>query len=192
MAMEKSDTTDQNGAVSYDEVISYWKSIGKDSWFKQDDEIDKTIRERFLPTYKLAAAGELSSWQDNAQSSLGLILVLDQFSRNMFRKDPRAFAADHLALEAARHAIDNGFHLEVDEELLPFFIMPLMHSESIDDQVRCVGLMHCHCGEENVKYAIIHRDVIKRFGRFPHRNPVLGRHTTPAEQAFLDDGGFSA
>lgn len=190
--MENSDNANETGAVSFDEVISYWKSIGKDCWFKRDDEIDKTIRERFLPTYELAAAGKLGSWRSQAESSLALILLLDQFSRNMFRNDPRAFAADSIALDVADKAIDNGFHLEVDEELSQFFYMPFMHSESICDQDRCVELMHCYGNDGHVNYAIIHRKVIERFGRFPHRNPALDRQTTPAEQAFLDAGGFSA
>lgn len=175
-----------------DDVISYWKSIGRDCWFVRDEEIDKTIRERYLSTYELAASGKLESWQEHAASSLALVLLLDQFSRNMFRNDARAFAADNLARAAAANAIDRGYHLEVDEELAQFFFMPFMHSESITDQKRCVELMHCFCDDENVRYAVIHRDVIERFGRFPHRNPALGRKTTPAEQAFLDAGGFSA
>ncbi|MGI9400956.1 MAG: DUF924 family protein [Rhizobiaceae bacterium] len=190
--MTKTDKSTGAGAASFNEVLDYWNSIGKDGWFNRDDEIDRIIRERFLTTHELAASGALDSWQERPDSCLALILVLDQFSRNMFRNDPRAFATDANALSIAENAVENGFHLEVEGDLAQFFFMPFMHSESMDAQNRCVELMHCFCARENFDYAIIHRDVIARFGRFPHRNPALKRNTTHAEQAFLDAGGFSA
>lgn len=173
------------------EVIEFWREIGPDGWFKRDDEIDARIVDRFGGLHERAVARKLEDWRGDAMECLALIIVIDQFSRNMFRDDPRAFAADEYAAEIAAMAIADGHDRAVDEELLPFLYMPFMHSESIVDQRRCVALMHAGGHPDNLKYGIIHRDVIARFGRFPHRNPVLGRHTTPAEQAYLDDGGFS-
>jgi uncharacterized protein (DUF924 family) len=172
------------------DVLDYWKSIGPEGWFRKDEAIDREIVEKFGEIHARAAAGALTDWRAKPDSALALIIVLDQFSRNMFRGDARTFAQDALALDLACEALANGFDERVPAELSTFFYMPFMHSESILDQERCVALFHAHGGGESLKYAIIHHDVIARFGRFPHRNSVLGRHTTPAEAAFLEAGGF--
>lgn len=172
------------------EVLEFWRSIGAAGWFARNDEIDAQIRETFAGLHARAAAGQLQDWLDHPRSCLALIIVLDQFSRNMFRDDPRAFAADPQALAAANHALAAGYHLQVERDFVDFIFLPLMHSESIIDQQRCVALMHAWSSDESYKYALMHRDIIARFGRYPHRNALLGRPTSPAEQAFLDADGF--
>jgi uncharacterized protein (DUF924 family) len=174
-----------------DDVLAFWKQAGPDKWYKKDDAFDQAIRDNFLATYEAAAEGRLSAWQSSADSALALVIVLDQFPRNMFRDSPRAWATDPLARDVADSAIDRGFDQAIDKDLRAFFYLPFMHSEDIDDQDYCVELCRALGNEDNHKYAEIHADVIRRFGRFPHRNDVLGRETTPEEQAFLDSGGFA-
>jgi len=173
------------------EVVTFWREAGPQRWFKKDDAFDHEIAERFLPLHAEASAGKLDDWLDDAQGSLALILVLDQFSRNLFRDSPKAFAQDPKALEIAERSLRNGFDGQTEADLRCFFYLPLEHSESLSDQDRCVALIHALGDAEYLKYAIVHRVIIRRFGRFPHRNEVLGRHTSPAEQAFLESGGFS-
>jgi uncharacterized protein (DUF924 family) len=172
------------------EVLEFWRSIGASGWFACNDDVDARIRDGFAGLHAKAVAGQLQGWLEQPYSCLALIIVLDQFPRNMFRGDPRAFAADAQALAAANHAIAAGYHLQVEREMADFFFTPLMHSESILDQQRCVALMHAHSGREAFRFAVIHRDIIARFGRFPHRNAVLGRPSSPAERAYLDADGF--
>src|SRR5262249_18551221 len=138
-----------------------------------------------------AAAGDLSSWEASDDGALALTIVLDQFPRNMFRGDPRTYATDALAREVAGRAIDRGADARIDPVLLEFIYMPFMHSEVLADQLRCVELFGKTGHAENLKYAERHADIVRRFGRFPHRNRLLGRPTSPEEQAFLDEGGFS-
>ena len=135
--------------------------------------------------------GGTSDWAETPEGALALVLLLDQFSRNMFRGSPKAFAQDEMARAIAREAIDAGFDQEVAPDLRCFFYLPFMHSEAIADQERCVALCHALGAAAISRYAREHERIIRRFGRFPHRNPILGRHTTPAEQAFLDGGGFA-
>ncbi len=172
------------------EVIDFWRNLGSDGWFAKNDAVDAEISRRFGELVARAVSGEFDEWRSDPISCLALILVLDQFSRNIHRGDARAFAGDARAVEIAREALARGFDKQVDADLASFFYMPFMHSESLDDQQTCVALMHANSGAESLKFAILHRDIIARFGRFPHRNPALDRHTTPAEQAFLDEGGF--
>jgi uncharacterized protein (DUF924 family) len=173
------------------DVLTFWREAGRERWFKQDDAFDREIADRFLALHEQAAAGNLKHWASNADSSLALILVLDQFSRNLFRDSPRAFAQDAAAREIAGAAIRHGFDNEFEADMKAFFYLPFEHSECLSDQDRSVALFHSTGDGEFLAYAIVHRDVIRRFGRFPHRNSALGRHTSPAEQAFLDAGGFS-
>ena len=173
-----------------EEVLAFWREAGPDRWFKKDAAFDNAIRARFLATYEAAARGELAGWEASAEGSLALVIVLDQFPRNMFRGTARAFAADERARSTANLALKRGYDLDLPAELRIFLFLPFMHSEDLIDQNRCVEL--CRAGaEENLKYALEHRDIIRRFGRFPHRNALLGRSTTPEEQAFLDAGGFA-
>lgn len=172
------------------EVLAFWLAAGRDRWFEKDDAFDAEIRARFARLYEDAAAGRLGSWANDPQSALALVIVLDQFPRNMFRGSRRAYATDPLARAVAERAIASGFDQEVAMPGRLFFYMPLEHSESLADQERCVALIRAAGDAEHVKWAEQHADIIRRFGRFPHRNAALGRATTPDERAFLDAGGF--
>jgi uncharacterized protein (DUF924 family) len=172
------------------DVLAFWRNAGTQKWFKKDDAFDAGIRDRFLATYEAAAAGNFADWAESAEGALALLIVLDQFPRNMFRGDARAFAADALARAAAERAIARGFDRQIAMPERNFFYLPLQHSEALADQERCVALSRESGDAETLKWAELHADIIRRFGRFPHRNAVLGRATTAEEQAFLDGGGF--
>jgi uncharacterized protein (DUF924 family) len=172
------------------EVVSFWREAGPDRWFTKDAAFDEQIRERFLDTYEAAAAGKLSGWEHSAQDALALLILLDQFPRNMFRGDARTFATDPLARAVAAGAIVRGFDSQVPADLRGFFYLPFEHSEDLADQERGIAFYKASGDADGLKWAEIHADIIRRFGRFPHRNAVLGRTTTPEEQKFLDDGGF--
>jgi uncharacterized protein (DUF924 family) len=149
------------------------------------------VRERFLDLWREAVAGQLSSWEDSDDGTLALVIVLDQLPRNMFRGDAKAFSSDALACEVAARALTRGVDKRIQPPLLQFLYLPFMHSEELEDQIRCVLLFQAGDDPENLRYAEEHADIIRRFARFPHRNEALGRITTPEEQAFLDAGGFS-
>jgi uncharacterized protein (DUF924 family) len=174
------------------EILSFWREAGRERWYERDAAFDARVRSRFLALWQKAAAGELSSWETSDEGALALVIVLDQFPRNMFRDNIRAYSSDALAREVASRAIDRGADPRVEAGLLEFLYMPFMHSEQLADQLRCVDLFRRAGSAENLKYAEDHADIIRRFGRFPHRNRVLERSTTPEELAFLDQGGFSA
>jgi uncharacterized protein (DUF924 family) len=171
-------------------IVAFWRTAGPDHWFKKDLAFDDEIKRRFLPTYEAAAAGKLTDWEQSAEGALALLLLLDQFPRNMFRGEARAFATDPLARAIASRAILNGFD-GAYPDLRSFFYLPFEHSENLADQERCIALNKAAGDADGLKWAEIHADIIRRFGRFPHRNAVLGRLTTPEEQAFLDGGGFA-
>ena len=177
--------------ASADEIVSFWQQAGPDRWFTKDTAFDKEIRERFFDTYEAAAAGKFSHWEQSVQGALAMLILLDQFPRNMFRGDARAFATDPLARAIAAGAIVRGFDSQVAPDLRSFFYLPFEHSEDLADQERGIAFYKTLGDAENLKWAELHADIIRRFGRFPHRNTVLGRTTTPEEQAFLDDGGFA-
>ena len=172
-------------------VLAFWREAGHDKWFKSDTAFDEAIRARFLNTYEAAAAGKLSEWETTREDALALVIVLDQFPRNMFRGSARAFAADPLALSVAQRAIERGFDIATPVEERAFFYLPFEHSEQLTDQERCCALFRTTGDADLVKWAELHADIIRRFGRFPHRNAVLGRATSADEQAFLDSGGFA-
>ena len=173
------------------DILAFWRAAGHDRWYEKDDAFDAEIRRRSLELWHRAAAGELSSWEATDDGALALTIVLDQFPRNMFRGDARTYATDALAREVACRAIARGADARIDPALLEFLYMPFMHSEDLADQVRCVELFRQASNADNLKYAEDHADIVRRFGRFPHRNRLLGRATTAEEQAFLDAGGFS-
>ncbi|HMA57852.1 MAG TPA: DUF924 family protein [Pseudolabrys sp.] len=177
--------------ASATDVVSFWQKAGPDRWFKKDPAFDDEIRERFLATHEAAAAGQLSDWEQSAQGALALLILLDQFPRNIFRGDARAFATDPLARAIAAGAIIRGFDSQVPKEMRGFFYLPFEHSENLADQERCIAFHKAIDDTEGLKWAEIHADIIRRFGRFPHRNTALGRTTTAEEQAFLDSGGFA-
>ena len=173
------------------DVLAYWRALGSERWFTADAAVDAEIRAKFHGLYAAAAAGSLIDWEDDASCALAHIIVLDQFPRNMFRGSAAAFAADPLARAAAGRAIDRGFDRQADKVERPFFYLPYMHSETLADQERCCDLCRAAGDEHTLEFAETHADIIRRFGRFPHRNAVLGRVTTPEEQACLDVGGFA-
>lgn len=173
------------------QIISFWREAGPDRWFKKDAAFDEEIRRRFLLTYEAAAAGKLREWENSADGALALLILLDQFPRNMFRGDKRTYATDELARAVTAGALIKGFDAQVDKELRAFFYLPFEHSEELADQERGIALYKAAGDDDGLKWANIHHDIIRKFGRFPHRNAVLGRQTTPEEQAFLDGGGFA-
>jgi uncharacterized protein (DUF924 family) len=177
--------------VSAADIVSFWREAGPDRWFNKDTAFDSQIRDRFLATYEAAAAGHLSDWEHSAEGALALLILLDQFPRNMFRGEAQAFATDPLARAIAAGSIVRGFDSQVPKELQNFFYLPFEHSEDLADQERCIAFNKAAGDMENLKWAQIHADIIRRFGRFPHRNKALGRTTTPEEQEFLDGGGFA-
>ncbi len=185
--------------VSADEILAFWFGEGRDhgksrrEWFRKDPVFDDEIRRRFLAGYELAASGTLSQWESHAQHCLALIVMLDQFPRNMFRGSHRAFMTDAVAREATRHALDNGFDRELKPVERQFVYLPLEHSESLADQQACLKLMQqlsvfAETAELHV-WAEKHLVIIQRFGRFPHRNAALGRESTAEEIEFLKQPG---
>ena len=173
------------------EILSFWREAGPTHWYSKDAAFDASLRARFMALWERAVSGGLSSWEASDEGALALVIVLDQFPRNMFRDESRAYCSDALALEVANRAIARGTDARIEPKLLEFLYMPFMHSELLADQLRCVELFRSAGRLENLKYAEDHADIIRHFGRFPHRNRILGRVTTPQEQAFLDGGGFS-
>jgi len=173
------------------DVVAFWRDAGPKRWFEKDFAFDEEIRRRFYDLHEAAADGKLSAWERSAEGALALLLLLDQFPRNMFRNDARAFATDPMARAVAAGALVRGFDAKVAPELRSFFYLPFEHSEDLADQERGIAFYKAAGDAENLKWAELHADIIRRFGRFPHRNAVLGRNTTPEERAFLDGGGFA-
>lgn len=166
------------------EVVAFWVEAGQAKWFTRDPAFDDLVRSRFRALHEEAARGDLAEWEDDPQSALALLLLLDQFPRNMFRGETRAYATDALALAVAERAVERGFDRAYDASLRTFFYLPWMHAEELALQERCVA--ECRAlGGETLKAAIVHRDLIARFGRFPHRNIILKRDSTPEEEAYL-------
>jgi uncharacterized protein (DUF924 family) len=173
------------------DILAFWRAAGHDRWYKRDDAFDAEVRRRYSELWHKATAGKLAEWEESDDGALALTIVLDQFPRNIFRNDPRAYSSDALAREVAGRAIDRGAAARIEADLREFLYLPFMHSEQLADQLRCVELFRETGNAENLRYAELHASIIRRFSRFPHRNGPLGRATTPDEQAFLDEGGFS-
>ena len=171
-------------------VTAFWREAGEDAWFEKNDAFDADFRSRFLDLHYAAARRECDDWCDHAEGSLALMILLDQFPRNCFRGTGHMYATDPLARHFAGKAIAAGHDLVLDDEIRFFLYLPYEHSELLADQLRSVELTSARASEY-LKYAVEHRDIVQRFGRFPHRNRMLGRETTPDEQKFLDGGGFS-
>src|SRR5437899_3148815 len=167
--------------VTPGEILAFWREAGGDRWYKKDGAFDDEVRRRYLGLWQEAAAGKLSCWETSDDGALALVIVLDQFPRNMFRGDPKTYASDAMACEVAGRAIDRGADRRIDPALLEFLYMPFMHSEHLSDQERCVELFRSSGNTDNLKYALDHADIVRRFGRFPHRNRMLGRQTSPEE-----------
>jgi uncharacterized protein (DUF924 family) len=177
--------------VTPEDILAFWREAGSERWYTKDAAFDDDVRRQFLGLWQKAAAGELSSWETSDDGALALVIILDQFPRNMFRDDARTYSTDPQAFEVATRAVERGVDARIEPVLLEFLYMPFMHSEQLSDQQRCVELFRKAGNADNIGYAQDHAEIISRFGRFPHRNRILGRATTPEEQAFLDSGGFS-
>ena len=173
------------------DILGFWRGAGPEKWFKKVTAFDEAIRLKFEPTHHRAARGEYDAWAQSADGALALLILLDQFPRNLYRNSGHAFATDPKARSIARAAVERGFDREVDPIFRNFFYLPFEHSEDIADQDYGLALVAEAGIEDDLKWAGIHRDIIARFGRFPHRNHALGRVTTPEEQEFLDEGGFA-
>jgi uncharacterized protein (DUF924 family) len=173
------------------DVVGFWRQAGPERWFKKAAAFDEAIRLKFEPTHHAAARGEYDAWAETAEGALALLILLDQFPRNLYRGSGHQFATDGKARALARAAIERGFDRQVDPGLRNFFYLPFEHSEDLADQEFGVGLCIEAGNADDLKWSKLHRDIIARFGRFPHRNAALGRVTTPEEQEFLDDGGFA-
>ncbi len=184
-----------------EEVLNFWfgregePGYGefREAWFRKDPEFDREIRDRFEALYEAGAAGDLDDWKAEARSCLALVILLDQFPRNMFRGDPKSYATDRKAQETAEYAVDHALDRELPEFQRTFLYMPFMHSEDLEHQRRSVELFRRlgGSGSDSTSYAARHMEIIERFGRFPHRNEVLGRQTTPEEAEFLTQPGSS-
>ena len=179
-----------------DEILAYWlDEIGPEGWYKGGEALDAEIRDKFLSAWERARDGALSLWLTYPSGTLAYIILTDQFPRNMFRGGAQAFEMDAAARAAAKAAIARGWDMRIDEPARQFFYLPLMHSECLADQDRCIRLMATRMpetGAENLLHAKAHREVIRRFGRFPFRNEALARETPPPEAAFLQEGGYGA
>ena len=180
--------------VGPEEVLAFWLDLaGVDAWYAEDAALDAEIRDKFLTTWEKATEGALSLWLTYPSGSLAYIILTDQFSRNMFRGSGKAFSTDRLALAAAKAAIHKRWDMRIDEPARQFFYLPLIHSENLSDQDRCVRLM-CErlpeTGGSNLFHARAHREVIREFGRFPYRNAALDRASTKAEAAYVSSGGY--
>lgn len=175
-----------------DAVIAFWfEELEPAQWFRKDAELDELIGKGFATLHRAAAAGELWPWRDTSQGRLAEILVLDQFSRNLYRDDPRAFAQDPMALVLAQEAVAQGLDRELAVPWRSFLYMPYMHSESLKVHDEALRLFDQPGLEDNLRFEHLHRDILLRFGRYPHRNAILGRESTPEELAFLEQPGSS-
>jgi uncharacterized protein (DUF924 family) len=176
--------------MNHTDVIKYWFSEkSRQHWFSSTPEIDNEIKQRYEQLWINAASGKLNDWQDSPQGCLALIIILDQFPLNMFRGEAKSFQTEELAVEVALKAIDNGYDEILNTEELLFLFMPLMHSENLEHQNMQVKLFEKY--DFNDEYSKHHRDIVKRFGRFPHRNEILGRMSTMVELDYLlSDNAF--
>lgn len=173
------------------DVTHFWEQAGPARWFFKDAAFDGALKVRFGDTLAAARTGALDHWGKTPEGALGLVILLDQVSRNIHRGSPLAFAADARALRLAKGWIGQGFHQKLPAPRACWFIMPYEHAEDLDAQQRGVALFRNMGLNDQAHWAQVHLDIIARFGRFPHRNPVLGRVSTPAELAFLKAGGFA-
>jgi uncharacterized protein (DUF924 family) len=175
------------------DVLEFWFRLDvQPLWFESNPALYQTIRKQFAELFARAATGELKDWESSAEGCLALCILLDQMPRNMFRGNPRAFTTDDKALAIAEHALASGFDANLPADRKQFLFLPFMHSETLSNQLRALALFESQAMPRNRRYAEEHVAIIRRFGRFPHRNAVLGRHATPAERQFLEGGGFSA
>ena len=173
------------------DVISFWREAGAAKWFARDEAFDAEFRRRFESAHFAAARGEYEAWMDSAEGALAVQILLDQFPRNCFRGSAHSYATDGLARHYAQRAVNAGLDREVEAPLRVFCYMAFEHSEARGHQDQAVSLIAALGDAELLRYAELHRDLITRFGRFPHRNASLGRESTQEELDYLADGGFS-
>ena len=171
-------------------VIEFWKQAGPKHWFAKDKAFDTLFRDTFYSAHFLAASRQLEHWLAQPEGALALLLLLDQYPRNAFRGTAHMFATDSLARFYARHMIDGSMDKALEADLRLFCYLPFEHSEDAADQQLSLQL-HLSLGPQASVWAQEHAEIIQRFGRFPHRNEVLGRETTEQERTFLDQGGFA-
>ncbi len=176
--------------ASAGEIVRFWRDAGPKYWFAKDETFDGRCR-GYEAEHHAAARRELTPWELDAEGALALLILLDQFPRNIFRNSPHAYATDTLAQAVAMRAIERGFDTATDTDLRVFFYLPFEHAEDLALQERAVVLCEALRNPEYTRYAVIHRDIIARFGRFPHRNVILGRKSTADELQFLAEGGFA-
>ncbi|WP_204114109.1 DUF924 family protein [Shimia biformata] len=179
--------------TSPEEVLKFWlDEVGPSGWYEASDALDQTIRDRFLAAWEHAMDGGYAQWLTYPSGTLAYIILLDQFPRNMFRGDAKSFASDRVAMAAAKAAIHHRFDMRIDAPARQFFYLPLMHSENLCDQERCIRLFieRMPEAENNLLHARVHREIIRRFGRFPYRNDALSRSFTDPERAFVTEGGY--
>lgn len=181
--------------IHADDIVAFWREAGPERWFAKSDAFDAQLRARYEAAHHAAARGEFDAWRTAPSGALALLLLLDQFPRNLFRGSAHAWATDPKARRVATDAIEAGLDRQVEPALQVFFYMPFEHSEAMADQDRAVELIDALCerlGDRTLmKWAVLHRDLIARFGRFAHRNEALGRTSTPEEIDYLSQGGFS-
>lgn len=182
--------------VGPDEILSFWlDEVGPEGWYEVDTKLDAQIRARFEKTWEAACEGKFSLWLTYPAGTLAYLILTDQFPRNMYRGEGKAFASDVIALAAAKMAVEKNWDLKIDPPARRFFYLPMMHSENLCDQDRCVRLM-CERmpdeGQKNLLHARAHREVIRKFGRFPYRNDALARAGTAHEKAYVESGGYGS
>ena len=177
-----------------EEIRRFWlKEVGPDGWYKQDDAVDRACTERFLNDWKHAMADGFRTWLSSAENALALLILLDQFPRNIFRGTANAFASDRQALRTAKLALARRLDQAIPEVERQFLFLPFMHAEALTEQERCVRLFLVNSPNDagdNLRHAIFHRNVIRQFGRFPSRNALLGRTDSAAERAYRAEGGY--
>lgn len=171
-------------------TVSFWRAAGPDRWYAQSDAFDARVRRRLGPLQRAAAAGALDAWAGTPLGALALLILLDQAPRNLFRGSPQAFATDRAAQECATAAVARGFDRRTPWPLRQFFYLPFEHAEDRALQRRAIALFRASGDAESLRWAIVHAEIIERFGRFPHRNVILGRRSSAAELDYLENGGF--
>lgn len=179
--------------VAPEEILTFWlDEVGPKGWYDSSDDLDQQIRDQFGACWQAAMDGDYGHWMTDPRKSLAYIILMDQFPRNMFRGSAKAFASDKRALAAAKTAIDKEWDQKIDGAPRQFFYLPLMHSENLCDQERCVRLMKERMpdSDSNLLHARVHREIIRKFGRFPYRNDVLERRVTALEADYMAKGGY--
>ena len=172
------------------DILFFWWQAGPERWFSIDNAFDRQVADQFMAPYDHAASGRLDHWEATPHGALALLILLDQFPRNMFRETPHAFATDSKALALSRRTLARRDHLTYPAPARQFFFLPFEHAEDMEAQTIAVDCFRKYGDEQGYFYALLHMDVIRRFGRFPHRNRILGRKSTAAEEAFLNEGGL--